>query len=524
MTGSSFLAELARAGSDSTNRRWIYVPYDQLSDRIGPLAVEDPDEVGIVIVESPAKAARRPYHKQKLALVLASQRQFAIEQARRGVAVRHVVDERGFAPALEDLAQELGPMRVMQPAERELRVELADLVRGGALELLPHEGWLTTPTDFAASHPEGAPWRMDAFYRHVRRTTGILMQDGKPIGGRFSFDTENRKPWRGEPAAPEVPRFRVDPVTAEVCELVEARFGAHPGDLDAAAIPASASQVERLWDWAKRECLASFGPFQDAMSVRSSSLFHTRISALLHLHRLLPRRVVDEVAALDLPIASREGFVRQVLGWREYVRHVHEATDGLRRSPTGERWDGAPSMLGAERPLPPAFWGRASGLDCLDHVVASVWREGYGHHITRLMVLSNIAQLLEVSPRELTDWFWVAYVDAFDWVVEPNVLGMGTFAVGDAMTTKPYVAGSAYVHRMGDFCGECAFDPKVDCPLRELYWAFLARHESALRDNPRLRMPFASLRKRGADQRRRDAEAFERVAAALARGESLSPD
>ncbi|MFM7143202.1 MAG: FAD-binding domain-containing protein, partial [Alphaproteobacteria bacterium] len=226
------------------------------------------------------------------------------------------------------------------------------------------------------------------------------------------------------------------------------------------------------------------------------------------------------------PIASQEGFVRQVLGWREFVRHVHEATDGFRAVPgLPPAPDGDPRFLGADEPLPRAFWeGARSGLACLDGVVEAVWRDGHSHHITRLMVLSNLATLLGVSARELADWFWVAYDDAFDWVVEPNVIGMGTFAAGDAMTTKPYVSGSAYLHRMGDWCGACAFDPARDCPVTPLYWAFLARNADTLRGNQRLRMPLASLARRAAPDRRRDEAVRQSLLAALREGLPFAPD
>jgi deoxyribodipyrimidine photolyase-related protein len=236
-----------------------------------------------------------------------------------------------------------------------------------------------------------------------------------------------------------------------------------------------------------------------------------------------------DVAALELPLASREGFVRQVLGWREFVRHVHEATDGFRRLPDGseppqdDAGAACPSFLGADRALPPAFWGARSGLACLDGVVADVWREAWSHHITRLMVLANLATLLDVLPRALTDWFWVAYLDAYDWVVEPNVLGMGTFALGDLFTTKPYVSGAAYLDRMSDFCGGCRFSPKRDCPVTPLYWAFLARHRKRLAGNPRLILPLRSLAKRSPEQRAADARVFERVSEALAVGKELAP-
>lgn len=312
-------------------------------------------------------------------------------------------------------------------------------------------------------------------------------------------------------------------------------------------MPTTAADAERLWSWAKAECLPQFGPYEDAMSDRSSGLFHTRVSALLNLQRLSAQRLIDDVLALPLGLSSQEGFVRQIAGWREYMRHVHRATDGFRTLPNlrarslptpGDggyaRWAGKPwptpsdgdggselSVLGAGEPLPPAYWGRESGLHCLDSVVEHVWSEGYSHHITRLMVLANFAMLLDLSPRELTDWFWVAYVDAYDWVVEPNVLAMGTFGAGDAITTKPYIAGAAYIHRMSDFCKKCRFDPRKNCPFTPLYWGFLARHEVALQNVARLEMPLRSLHARSPALRARDRRVLSWVQQTLLAGQPL---
>ncbi len=526
---SLFRRELRARAVDPAGRTWIYAPYDQLTDAIGPLAKLSARDAGLVLIESPAKAARRPYHKQKLALVLTNMRHFALEQAARGVAVRYRTSDDGYAAELLRIAHETGPLTMMEGAERELRIELAPLVASGAVRVVPHEGWLTSQEDFVAALGARAPYRMDVFYKYVRDRTGLLMDGGQPIGGKYSFDADNRKPWRGDPSAPTPPRFVPDGVTREVVDLVETRFAHHPGALDPEALPATADDAEAMLQWARRACLPSFGPFEDAMSTRSSGLFHTRLSPLLNLHRLLPRRVVTEIASDDaVPLASREGFVRQVLGWREFVRHVHVATDGFRALPDGaaptNEHGANPSVLGASHPLPPAYWGTPSGLACLDHVVADVWREGWSHHITRLMVLSNIATLLELSPRELTDWFWIAYVDAYDWVVEPNVLAMGSYAVGALMTTKPYISGAAYIDRMSDYCASCAFDPKKSCPITRLYWAFLARHEARFVRNPRTAGPIASVRKRADHERAEDVRTVERVRAALAASEILTPE
>ncbi|MGD2016755.1 MAG: cryptochrome/photolyase family protein [Planctomycetota bacterium] len=533
-----FLEQLAEQGREpeaAGERSWVYAPYDQLTDRVGPLSRLAPSAAGLVLVECPAKAGRRPYHKQKLFLVLANQRRFALEQARRGVDVRYLVaaEGEGYAEPLRRAAEELGPLVHMEPAERELRAELEPLVVEGLLEVRPHEGWLTTAEDFVAGTGAEPPWRMDRFYRHVRKRTGILMDgDGKYEGGKVSFDGENRLPWPGDPPAPKVPRFRHGDVEREVVELIEARYAQHPGTLDPAAVPTRATHAAKVWAWALSECMESFGPYEDAMSRHEDNLFHTRISPLLHLHRLLPREVVDDVAALDAPIASREGFIRQILGWREFVRHVHRVTDGFRELPDAVRLErpaaeergAAPSALGADRSLPDAYWGTLSGLDCLDVSAGRVLRDGYGHHIERLMVLANLGTLLDVSPRELTDWFWACYVDAYDWVVEPNVLGMGTFGVGEVMTTKPYISGAAYIDRMGDFCGDCAFHPKKTCPITRLYWAYFQRHAGALQGNQRVSMPLRSLAKRAPEKQAADARVFDHVRAVLEAGGRLTPE
>lgn len=545
------LREVSGEKAGRRTRRWVYVPYDQLTDSTGPLAKTPPSELGIVLIESKEKAARRPYHKQKLAWILASQRHFALEQAARGVQVRYEVGS--YAEVLSRVATVVGRLDVMRPAERELRIELEPLVRSEILAFQPHEGFLSTRDDFRSAVGTTPPWRMDAFYKYMRRRTGILMEGDEPAGGRYSFDTENRKRWKGAPPAPELPTFAVDDITTEVGALIERAFVRHPGELRLDRIPARLEDVERHWAWALEHCLPAFGPYEDAMSMESATLFHSCVSPLLNLHRLLPARVVRDVAQNEsLPLASREGFVRQVLGWREFVRHVHEETDGFRRSNQGgfaekqvgdggygtwkgEPWQeessqvspfaGAdPSELKARLPIFPAFWGKQSGLQCLDHVVGTVWRDGFSHHITRLMVLSNIATLLAIRPRDLADWFWVAYIDAFDWVVEPNVLAMGTFGVGEMMTTKPYVSGAAYLHKMSDYCETCAFDPKGNCPLTRLYWAFLGRHAERFARNPRTSGPVASWRKRSPEERAMDVAVFERVAQLLSRGEVVRPE
>jgi deoxyribodipyrimidine photolyase-related protein len=525
------------------DRQWVYVPYERLTDATGPLRNMDPGEAGIVMMEALAKARRRPYHKKKLVLILASQRHFALEQAARGVKVIYQFTDGIFADGLVAAHREhaFESLTMMEPAEREMRLDMAQAVAAGVpLRQVEDTTWLTTPADFEKVYGSPTPgvrkrYLMDRFYRAMRMKTGILMDEtagkAEPLGGRYSFDEENRKPYRGEPAVPPRPVYAPDEMTAEAIELVNRLFPDHFGTTDDFDLPVTLSDVESCWQFALHRLLPVFGPYEDAMATGEPELFHSKLSALINIGRLLPARVVSEVEeqarAGRIPLAGAEGFIRQILGWREFMRHIHRVTDGYRNiavereparpggpaslnapaAPGLSTEAGArPSALGAARPLPAAYWGVKSGLRCLDTVVSQVVRQGWSHHITRLMVLSNLATLCGYSPRELTDWFWIAYIDAYDWVVEPNVLGMGTFADGGVTATKPYVSGAAYINRMSDYCGKCQYDPRKalgegSCPFTALYWSFLERNGATLAANPRLSMPYNTLRKKTEQER-----------------------
>ncbi len=532
--------------SDLKKRRWIYVPYDRYTDRTGPLAEQPAKATGIVIVESTAKAHRRPYHKKKLALLISNMRHFALEQASRGASVLYHFSPQSHGQALTalQLKLHLPEITVMQPAERELRLDLAHAIASGLkLREAPDTTWLSTTEDFLhvfGPYKTGRSYLMDRFYRHMRQQTGILMNNAKPTGGQFSFDSENRKPYRNQTPIPTPPAFPPDTITREVIDLVESTYPHHFGTLDSFDLPTTRADCDAMWSFALEHLLPTFGPYEDAMRDDQLQLFHSRTSALVNLGRLLPIdliRDVEQASANGLvPLPSAEGFIRQLLGWREFMRHIHQQTDGYRllnvpqdksekraksaaRSVTNpsteevpypppagavspDPYAGArPSALHASLPLPAVYWGVKSGLHCMDTVVDQVIREGWSHHITRLMVLSNLATLCGFSPRQLTDWFWFAYVDAYDWVVETNVLGMATYADGGLTATKPYVSGAAYIHRMSNYCGHCKYDPKKSigddsCPFTALYWTFLERNQSILSNNFRLQMPYNTLRKK----------------------------
>ena len=552
---SVFYTELQKYNSKNQNpKHWFYIPYDQLSDDMGPLSRIAPQDVGIILIESTYKASRRPYHKQKLAYVLCNGRHFALEQAKRGVHVKHIVTDKSFGMALRECG--IPKITMMRPAERELRADLSTLVQDNRIHVIPHEGWLTQKEDLTVSVSPHPPWRMDRFYQNLRKKTRILMDESgsKPMGGKYSFDAENRQPWNGTPSAPTFPTFDVDPIKAEVAELISSVFSHHPGNLDISTVPATKKEVFELWNWICQNCLEHFGTYEDAMSTKSSSLFHTRISPLLNIHRITPQQILDDVVKLDIPLNSKEGFVRQILGWREFMYQIHEVTDGFRKIPHREgtehidiysevqplipNWtpvsqqksdskyiDGGSCInkLSYKTPLPEAFWTGNSGMFCLDHVVQQVMREGYTHHIPRLMVLANIATLLEITPREITDWFWVSFVDAYDWVVEPNVLAMGTFATDEILSTKPYVAGSGYIQTMSDYCKQCAFHPKKTCPLPRLYWAYLERHQERFQNNFRMKMVLSTLKKRSTEKKIEDQSYFTITTQTLSQGKSIHP-
>jgi deoxyribodipyrimidine photolyase-related protein len=514
-------------GKDIKSRRWIYIPYDRYTDRTGPLTEQSPAETGIVIVESIAKALRRPYHKKKLVVLISNMRHFALEQAAKGVKVLYHFSPQSHGQALLQLQQthSLPPLTVMSPAERELRLDLAQAQAqhdGLKLDIVEDTTWVSTTQDFTDTYgpyKHGKSYVMDRFYRRMRQKTGILMQNAKPVGGQFSFDAENRNPYKGQIPIPGPPAFPPDAITREVIAFVEETYGHHFGTTADFDLPCTQADCDAMWQFALKNLLPTFGPYEDAMRDDELQLFHSKTSVILNLGRVLAIDLIRDVEeAADkgqIPLASAEGFIRQLLGWREFMRHLHEQTDGYRllrghipdeppQRPIRSEItiDAAtPSALGAALPLPAAYWGVPSGLHCLDTVVKQVVHEGWSHHITRLMVLSNIATLCGFSPRQLTDWFWFAYIDAYDWVVETNVLGMATYADGGLTATKPYVSGAAYINRMSNYCGHCQYDPKKStgpgsCPFTALYWTFLERNENVLGNNFRMQMPYTTLHRK----------------------------
>ena len=455
-----------------------------------------------------------------------------------GHPVRYVFSEKEYSLILEEIVKQYGEITVTKPAELTLRKSISNLVSENKIKILYHKGWLTTSEDFISSVGDSPPWRMDKFYRHLRKSRGIMLdEDGKPVGGSWSLDDQNRLPWDGAVELPSNPEFKPDKITIEVIQMIEEKYSHHPGKVVPSNLPTSITDANRLWEWAKSTVMHWFGPYEDAMTQEHKTLFHTTISSLLNLNRLMPNTLLEDTLKLEIPLNSKEGFVRQIIGWREFVRHVHELTNGFEietqdiPARNGAGWEGewsksriTPNVLENNVGLPPTYWGEKSGMLCLDTAVSDVVETGYAHHIPRLMVLANIGNLLGINPRELTDWFWAMFTDAYDWVVEPNVLAMGTYAVGDVMTTKPYVSGTPYIKKMGDYCGDCSLHFKKSCPISDMYWNFLEENQMHFAKNHRMAMPMRTLAKRTQQAKDTAREVTEYVRAQMSQGMELDPE
>ncbi|MEZ7993884.1 MAG: cryptochrome/photolyase family protein, partial [Candidatus Poseidoniaceae archaeon] len=503
---SAFNSAIQAVSNDVEN--WHFIAYDQLHQELIPDS-EKP-LLGLIFIETTWKANQLPYHKQKLALLLSNQRHFALEMQSLGYPIKYIFSNQDYGPILEKISQEIGQITVTKPAELTLRKPLEELQKSGKVAFLEHKGWLTTSEEFLSIMGDKPPWRMDKFYRNIRKNRNIMLdKNSKPLGGAWSLDEQNRLPWDNAVELPQNPKFEPDEITLEVIEMVNSKFSHHPGKINANNLPASNQDALILWNWAKSSLMYWFGPYEDAMTKHHKTLFHTTISSLLNLNRILAKDLLEDTIGLEIPLNSKEGFIRQIIGWREFVRHVHEQTNGFEvdhqsiQSRSGAGWDGdgnhsriTPNVLENSVSLPPTYWGEESGMLCLDTAVLDVVETGYTHHIPRLMVLANIGNLLGVNPRELTDWFWAMFTDAYDWVVEPNVLAMGTYAVGDIMTTKPYISGTPYIKKMGDYCGDCSLHFKKSCPISDMYWNFLEENKFHFSNNHRMAMPMRTLAKR----------------------------
>jgi deoxyribodipyrimidine photolyase-related protein len=336
---------------------------------------------------------------------------------------------------------------------------------------------------------------MEFFDRDMRRQHVYLMEGDAPAGGHWNFDKENRKSLPKTVAVPGIPRFEPDAITREVMDLVQARFPDHLGSVEGFAFPVTARDARRALDDFIATRLPAFGDWQDAMKTGAPVLFHALISPALNLGLLDPRAVCDAAEAAwkagNAPLNAVEGFIRQILGWREYVRGLYwlHMPDFARKN-----------ALDATRKLPGFYWTGETRMNCLRQTVRDTIANAYAHHIQRLMITGNFALLAGIDPDEVDDWYMVVYADAYEWVEMPNTRGMALFADGGIVGSKPYAASGAYINRMSDYCKSCSYDVKDAvgpnaCPFNFLYWDFFARHEKTLGGNIRLAMPLRTLQR-----------------------------
>jgi deoxyribodipyrimidine photolyase-related protein len=467
----------------------VWILGDQLTTSGTALAGRRPGEVRVLMIESEAKLAGRPRHRQRLHFVLASMRRFAAARRREG----YEVDYR-TAPSLhagvEGHRREHAPaaIRVMEPMSWTLNEKLPDL----GVTVTPSNQFLCHKDAFAAWAAGRATLRMEDFYRVQRRRHGYLMDGDDPAGGEWNYDRFNREPppRDGRPW-PRRPRSRLDALDRKILEeLPPAAYGAPPDGTWATTRRGALARLRFFVD----HVLPIFGPHEDAMLTDEWAMAHSLLSPYLNVGLLHPGEVCDAVETAyrrgTVPLASAEGMIRQVLGWREYVWGVYWLWMPEYRSL---------NALDARRPLPPAFRdGRRTEMRCVSSALEGVERRAYAHHIQRLMVLANLGLLAGTRPAELVEWMWSSFVDGAEWVMLPNVVGMGLYADGGMMSSKPYAAGGNYINRMSDSCGSCRFDPRRRtgtgaCPFTTLYWAFLDRHRDRLASNHRMARQLAAL-------------------------------
>jgi deoxyribodipyrimidine photolyase-related protein len=493
-------------------RQLVLVLGDQLSRANAALDGFDPRRDRILMIEAPGEGTHVWSHKARIALFLSAMRHFAQELAAAGFPLQYVrlddSPEPALAARLRAALVRLAPERlvVCEPGEWRVLAAVQDAARdaGVPLDVRPDAHFLCSTEEFAAWARGKKMLLLEHFYRHMRRRTGVLMDTDQPAGGAWNFDKENRAGFgRGGPGAvPPPPRFPPDALTREVIALVEARFAHHPGSLASFAWPVTRAQALLALEGFIQERLQQFGRYQDAMWTDTPFGWHSLLSAALNLKLLDPREVLAAAEQAWLrdrrPIASVEGFVRQILGWREFVRGMY--------------WLDMPGLaeanhFGHDRPLPKWYWTGTTDMNCMRHVVGQTLEHGYAHHIQRLMVTGVFGLLAGVLPKDVCDWYLAVYVDAVEWVELPNTAGMALYANGGRFTSKPYVASGAYIKRMSNYCNGCRYKPEVRegpdaCPFTVLYWDFLARHERELASNQRIALMVRNLDRLGAAERK----------------------
>ena len=468
---------------------------DQLTRDLASLRGRTKDDTVILMMEVWDEATYVKHHKQKIVLIFSAMRHFAAELCDAGWTVDYVelTDPDNAGSFTGEVARaierhdpravhivEAGEWRVQQQIE-----EWPDKF-DCEVEILPDDRFVSSIAEFREWAEDRDTLRMEFFYREMRRKTGLLMDGDKPEGGEWNYDAENRKPPKEGLEAPQRPLFEPDEITQECIDLVAKRFPDHFGSLDSFRWPVTRGQAEKAADAFFAERLECFGPYQDAMVHGQDDLFHSMLSTSLNLGLLDPlelcQRAEQAYKEGEAPLNSVEGFIRQIIGWREYVR--------------GFYWLQMPHLqranaLNAQRGLPEFFWTGDTDMRCLADCIRSTRDNAHAHHIQRLMVLGNFCLIAGISPREVQDWYLVVYADAYEWVELPNVAAMVLYADGGELASKPYAASGNYINKMSNYCADCAYSVSKKtgegaCPFNALYWHFMDRHRDTLESNHRI--------------------------------------
>ncbi len=477
---------------------------DQCSAGLSALSDLDPERDVVLLAEVMAECTYVRHHQKKIVLVLSAMRHFARALRHRGVQVDHIaLDDPDNTQTLRGemlrAVQRHRPARVVATESGEWR--LAEDMRhwheaaGLEVEIRDDTRFLCRLAEFRSWARGKTTLRMEFFYREMRRRYGLLMDGATPVGDRWNYDAENRKRLPAGVQPPDPPHFQPDAITAEVIELVRARFGDHFGTCDGFNLPVTAQQAGLALDDFITHRLPQFGDWQDAMKTGAPTLFHALVSTSINSGLLEPLKACQAAEAAFraglVPLNAAEGFIRQVLGWREFIRGMY----WLHMPEYGRR-----NALAATRPLPQFYWDAETRMNCMRQAIADTRDNAYAHHIQRLMVTGNFALLAGLAPDQVDEWYLIVYADAYEWVEMPNVRGMALFADGGTVGSKPYAASGAYINRMSDYCGQCHYDVKDAtgpraCPFNALYWDFMARHADRFAGNMRMAMPIRTMQK-----------------------------
>ena len=493
---------------------------DQLSPALSSLADRSRNDTVVLMMEVADETTYVRHHQAKIALILSAMRHFAEDLRAQGWQVDYVAlddpDNTGsFTGEVQRAVQRHGArgVEVTEPGEWRVRQMFDGWagVLGVPVRVMPDTRFVCALPDFMAWAQGRRELRMEWFYRDMRRQTGLLMQGDQPEGGRWNFDADNRSGPEAGLTPPAPLHFAPDAVTRDVIALVRSRFGNHFGSLERFGWPVTRADAMRLLDHFIATRLADFGRWQDAMLADHDTMFHALVAPALNLGLLDPVEVCRKVEAAyrrgDAPLAAAEGFVRQVIGWREYIRGMY--------------WLMMPDLatanaLDATRDLPDFWWTGETRMRCIAQTVRATRDNAYAHHIQRLMIMGNFALIAGLDPQQVAAWFLAVYADAYEWVELPNVAGMALHADGGRLASKPYAASGAYISRMSDYCKGCQYNVKLKtgpaaCPFNALYWHFLDRNTERLSRNPRLAQPYATWRRMSDDKRAEyvtSAEAF----------------